>query len=225
MAFQTGRSGDEPLHARSALRLRLFLAGFGLACGIAGIVLFAVLSIPALLGLFAALAAVASVNIAVVVRHMRAGAAYQPGPEVPPYRPAPAERKPRPVRPEVSPRRRHARFIVAAIVTLVLIVNAWAWIWRLSVAASVALTIVAGVALLIGVVASNAGSPALRGNAIPEIESERGIPEADSDVDAVERAAREQEQPAAEGGTARGERGERGESEREERDTRRRRKR
>lgn len=196
MAFNTGRSGDEPVHARSALHLRLLLAGFGLVCGIGGIVLFAVLGIPALLGLFAALAAIAAVNSAVVLRHIRAGADYQPGPEVPPYRPAPAARAPARARPEVPPGRRHARYIAAATVTLVFVINAWTWIWRFSVTASVVLSIVAGVVLLVGVVASNTGSPALRGNAIPDLDSERGIPEADAD--ASEGGDHEQRAPEAE---------------------------
>jgi hypothetical protein len=183
MAFNTGRSGDEPVHARSPLRLRLFLAAFGLACGIGGIVAFAVLHIPLLLGLFAALAAIATVNCAVIVRHIRAGEDYQPGPEVPPFRPAAAApAAPRHARPEVSAARRHMRFAVAAIGSLVLLINAWAWIWRLSVPASVALTVAAGVLLLVGVVASNAGSPVLSGNAIPDIESRQGIPEADEEA-------------------------------------------
>lgn len=205
MSFNTGRSGDEPVHARSALRLRLVLAAFGLAWGLAGTALFAVLNIPALLGLFAAIAAIASVNCAVVVRHIRAGAAYQPGREVPPYRPAPAPRVARPERPEVSPRRRHLRFIVAALGTLVLVINAWAWIWRFSVTASVVLSIVAGVLLLVGVVATNTGSPALRGNAVPDLESREGIPEADTEDDAAgaapESTGREQGKKP-EGGTA-----------------------
>lgn len=193
MSFQTGRSGDEPVHARSALHLRLALAGFGLACGIGGVVLFAVLNIPALLGLFAALAVFAAVNCAVVLRHIRAGADYQPGPEVPPYRPSPArETTTRPSRPEVSPARRHMRFIVAAIGTMVLVINAWAWIWRFSVTASVVLTIVAGVLLLLGVIASNTGSPALRGNAVPDLDPRTGVPEADEEAAASERADREQ---------------------------------
>ncbi|HWG01334.1 MAG TPA: DUF6343 family protein [Trebonia sp.] len=83
----TGRSGDEPRHARSPLRLRLGLAGFGLACAVAGIVIFAVLGVPPMVGVFAALVVVALVDGAVVMRHIRAGGRYQPGPEVPPYRP------------------------------------------------------------------------------------------------------------------------------------------
>ena len=63
-----GRSGDEPLHARSPLRLRLGLTGVGMADAIAGIVLFTVVDVPAMVGVFAALAVLAVVDAVVIVR-------------------------------------------------------------------------------------------------------------------------------------------------------------
>ena len=106
--FHTGRSGDEPMHARSPLKLRLVLAGIGLAFAIAGIILFSIVDQPALLGVFAAFALVAIVDGAIVLRHIRAGERYQPGPQVPPYRARHVDRvvaaKPRPpISPEHSP--------------------------------------------------------------------------------------------------------------------------
>lgn len=106
--FQTGRSGDEPMHARSPLRLRLVLAGVGLAFAIAGIILFAALDEPALIGVFAAVALFTIIDGAIVLAHIRAGDRYQPGPEVPPYRQRHVDRivTARPQPPAVDPKRR-----------------------------------------------------------------------------------------------------------------------
>lgn len=165
--FHTGRSGDEPLHARSPLGLRLGLAGFGLACAIAGIVVFTLADVPALVGVFAALAVVAVVDSAVIVRHLHSGAAFQPVPGTPPYRPPDEDAAPPPP-PSVPPaRRRHALFIWAAVAALVLVVNAWTWVQALSTGWATILSIVAGLLLLFGVVSSNTGSTALRGNSVP----------------------------------------------------------
>jgi Family of unknown function (DUF6343) len=182
-AFQTGRSGDEPMHARSPLRLRLGLAGFGLASAIAGIVLFAVVNVPALVGVFAALAALTVVDAAIVLRHIRAGADYQPGREVPPYRPPRRTRiSSAPEHPEAGPERRHARFFWAAAVALVLIINAWTWVSSVSTGAAAVLSIVAALLLPLGVITANAGSPTLHGNSVPE-----------SDVDAATESEQEPE--------------------------------
>lgn len=171
--FQTGRSGDEPMHARSPLRLRLGLAGFGLAAAIAGIVVFAVTDVPALVGVFAALAVLAVVDAAIVARHIHAGADYQPGPEVPPYRPPRRTRlSSAPEHPEAAPERRHARFFLAAAVALVLIINAWTWVSNISAGAAAVLSIIAALLLPLGVITANAGSPTLRGNSIPDTEVE-----------------------------------------------------
>lgn len=168
--FHTGRSGDEPLHARSPLRLRLGLAGVGLVCAIAGIVVFALVNVPSMVGIFAALAVIALVDAAVVTRHLNSGARYQPGPEVPPYEPSHADAPPPGPPPDVPAGRRHARFVWAASVALVLVINAWAWIWRLSPTWAVVVSAVAAVLLLAGVVASNTGSAVLQGNSVPGTE-------------------------------------------------------
>lgn len=174
--YHTGRSGDEPLHARSPLRLRLGLAGFGLAAAIAGIVVFALTDVPALVGVFAALAVLAVADAAVVLRHIHAGSDYQPGPEVPPYRPLRRTNAAKtPAAHQVAPRRRHATFLWAAFAALVLIINAWTWIADLSTAAAAVLSIVAAVLLPVGVASANVGSPALQGNSVPGTgESETG---------------------------------------------------
>jgi uncharacterized protein DUF6343 len=81
------RTGYEPTQARSPLRLRLGLAVFGLLSGIGAAVGFAVYGHPGWAAVCAAVAAVAAADCAVVIRHIRQGAHYQPGRDVPPYRP------------------------------------------------------------------------------------------------------------------------------------------
>ncbi|WP_405589556.1 DUF6343 family protein [Streptomyces sp. NBC_01190] len=99
------RSGSEPIQARSPLRLRLGLAIFGVVWAAGAAVGFAFADQPGWAGLLAAISAIALADVALVVRRMRQGARYQPGRNVPPYRPAekapadkerPPERKPWP---------------------------------------------------------------------------------------------------------------------------------
>ncbi|WNI18657.1 DUF6343 family protein [Actinacidiphila sp. ITFR-21] len=85
------RGGSEPVQARSPLRLRLGLALLGVGCGTAAAVGFALAGRPGRAAVLAAVAALAAVDAVVVLRRIRQGARYQPGREVPPYRPA--ERK------------------------------------------------------------------------------------------------------------------------------------
>ena len=147
------RTGDEPMHARSALRSRLALALFGLADGLAGIGIFGfwLRTLPFLV-LSAILAAVALVNVLVVLVRMRQGAHFQPGREVPPYRPVDTEYERRPAqqpRRPVSPHRRRVRYVAIIGTAFVLIVLAWFWVRYYSVAAAGAMTAVA--ALLVPV--------------------------------------------------------------------------
>ncbi|MCZ4121999.1 DUF6343 family protein [Streptomyces sp. H39-S7] len=81
------RTGSEPLTARSALRLRLGLAVFGLVWAVGGAVGFAVAGHPEWAVALAVVAAVAAADILLVGRHMRQGPHYQPGRDIPPYRP------------------------------------------------------------------------------------------------------------------------------------------
>ncbi|WP_329458385.1 DUF6343 family protein [Streptomyces sp. NBC_01497] len=92
------RTGNEPVTARSALRLRFWLSVWGLIwCGGAAAV-FALVSVPVLAGVCAALALIAVVDLAVIVHRMRQGAHFQPGRDVPPYEPVYGARRQRPPR-------------------------------------------------------------------------------------------------------------------------------
>lgn len=161
------RSGDEPLHARSALRLRLVLACFGLVWAVAGAVLFAVWGYVPLEVVCVLLAAVALVNIAVVAGHLRAGPHYQPGPDVPPYRPLrepPAPPTPHEV-PPVSRRRR--RYVLAFVAAGIVLANAWTWVQAASLAAAGILSVLALLLIVGGVIAADIDSPILTGREPP----------------------------------------------------------
>jgi hypothetical protein len=88
-----GRTGSEPRQARSPLRLRLTLAILGFVWATAAAVGFALASQPGWAGICAAIAAIAVVDTAVVVHRIHQGAHYQPGRDVPPYRPVEPPRK------------------------------------------------------------------------------------------------------------------------------------
>ncbi|PNE41826.1 MULTISPECIES: DUF6343 family protein [Streptomyces] len=81
------RSGDEPLHARSPLRIRCGLALWGLLWAVAGTVAFVMAGRPQWAAACAALAAVAAADLIMVIRHIRQGPHYQPGRNIPPYEP------------------------------------------------------------------------------------------------------------------------------------------
>ncbi|MER7985805.1 DUF6343 family protein [Streptomyces noursei] len=81
------RSGDEPLHARSALRMRCGLALWGLLWAVAGTVAFVMAGRPQWAAACAALAAVALTDLGMVIRHIHQGPHYQPGRNIPPYEP------------------------------------------------------------------------------------------------------------------------------------------
>ena len=137
------RSGDEPAHARSPLGLRLGLALFGAACGAAGVVLFAVTGHPPLAVGFAVLGVVALVDAAVVARHIRQGPHYQPGPDVPPYRPVEEDRPPRRERLPVPASTRVREYLVLMGVCLGLLLVAWVVLRQVSTTAAVVVTVVA----------------------------------------------------------------------------------
>ncbi|WP_037860715.1 DUF6343 family protein [Streptomyces sp. NRRL S-340] len=81
------RTGSEPTTARSALRARFWLCLWGLAWAMFGTAVFVLLGRPGWAAACGVLWLVIAVDFAVVVRHLRQGAHYQPGRDVPPYRP------------------------------------------------------------------------------------------------------------------------------------------
>jgi Family of unknown function (DUF6343) len=81
------RTGSEPVTARSALRMRFWLSVWGLIWTAAGAAAFALADAPVFAGICAALALIALVDLVVIVRRMRQGPHFQPGPDIPPYEP------------------------------------------------------------------------------------------------------------------------------------------
>ncbi|MBT2366669.1 hypothetical protein J7E88_15450 [Streptomyces sp. ISL-10] len=81
------RTGNEPITARSPLRLRLWLGVWGLIWTAAGTAVFAWAGRPGWAAAFGALFLVVAVDVVMVIRHMRQGPHYQPGRDVPPYEP------------------------------------------------------------------------------------------------------------------------------------------
>lgn len=81
------RTGSEPRTARSPLRLRLVLALWGLLWAVGGTLAFAATGRVGWAVACGCLALVVTVDLVMVVRHIRQGPHYQPGRDVPPYNP------------------------------------------------------------------------------------------------------------------------------------------
>ncbi|MFD8568305.1 DUF6343 family protein [Streptomyces sp. NPDC057694] len=80
------RTGDEPVTARSPLRLRLGLALFGLLWTTAGTVAFLFAHRPGWALACGVLWLITTIDLFMITRHIRQGPHYQPGRDVPPYK-------------------------------------------------------------------------------------------------------------------------------------------
>ena len=151
------RSGDEPEHARSPLRLRVGLAGFGLAAALVAALVVHSVAPGAIVIVFLVIALVAAVDLIAVGRELRQGPHFQPGSDVPPYRPVNPE--PRTRRPRAPPteRIRMRRYLTLMIVCLTLIVLAWFWVRFYSTAIAVGMSMVAAVLPPVAVIVANFG--------------------------------------------------------------------
>ena len=81
------RTGSEPTTARSALRARLWFSVWGLIWTMAGTAAFALVGRPGWAAAGGILLLIIAVDLAMILRHIRQGPHYQPGRDVPPYRP------------------------------------------------------------------------------------------------------------------------------------------
>ncbi|MEV7079191.1 DUF6343 family protein [Streptomyces sp. NPDC093516] len=81
------RTGSEPRTARSALRARFWLSLWGLVWAVVGTVAFTLAGRPGWAVASGVLLLVVTIDLVVVLRHIRQGPHYQPGPDIPPYRP------------------------------------------------------------------------------------------------------------------------------------------
>lgn len=153
------RTGDEPMHARSALGLRLALTLAGFACWALAAVIMLSAGERMLALVFGLVAVVAAVNAGFVVRRLRQGPHWQPTPATPPYRPVDEDRprSPRPPREPVSEQTRARRYLVIMGICIGLLVLAWGVVRLWSVPLAVGMSLVAMVLPPIAAVVANAG--------------------------------------------------------------------
>lgn len=81
------RTGNEPVTARSPLRLRCGLAAWGALVTAAGTAAFALVGRPGWAAACGLLLLVTLVDLTMIIRHIRQGPHYQPGRDIPPYEP------------------------------------------------------------------------------------------------------------------------------------------
>ena len=152
------RTGDEPVHARSALGLRLALTVAGFACWAVAAVIMLVAGERVLALVFGLVAILALVNAGVVVHRMRQGPHWQPGRSTPPYHPV--EDRPRPARPPrapVSEQTRARRYLLIMGTCIGLLVLAWGFVRLWSVPVAVGISVVAMVMPPVAALIANSG--------------------------------------------------------------------
>ncbi|MEU8530224.1 MULTISPECIES: DUF6343 family protein [Streptomyces] len=81
------RTGNEPVTARSPLRMRFWLSLWGLLWAAFGTAVFALLGSTGWATACGVLFVVVAVDMVMVLRHIHQGAHYQPGRDIPPYEP------------------------------------------------------------------------------------------------------------------------------------------
>ncbi|RSS76777.1 DUF6343 family protein [Streptomyces sp. WAC06614] len=81
------RSGNEPVTARSPLRLRFWLSVWGLLWAAGGTVVFALAGRPGWAAACGVLLLLVATDLVIVVHHLRRGPHWQPGRDIPPYEP------------------------------------------------------------------------------------------------------------------------------------------
>jgi uncharacterized protein DUF6343/DUF3099 family protein len=151
------RTGDEPMHARSALGLRLALTLAGFVCWAVAAVIMLAVGERVLAGVFGLIAVLAGVNGAFVVHRMRQGPHWQPPSSTPPYRPVEEDRPRRTPPPSVSERTRARRYLLLMGTCLGLIVLAWGVVRLWSVPIAVGMSLVAMVLPPIAALVANSG--------------------------------------------------------------------
>lgn len=150
------RSGDEPTHARSPLRMRLTMALIGVASAIGGVVFFVTQHAAGFVVFCAVVGVAALVDAIVVARHIRQGPHWQPGRDIPPYRPV---EEPYDLPERRSPLSRHTRehvYLAMMGACLVLVVLAWTVVRLFSPGLAIAMSVVAAFIPPFAVMVANA---------------------------------------------------------------------
>ena len=104
---------------------------------------------------FAVVAVIAAVDVIVATVRIRQGPHFQPGPDVPPYRPVDRQRPEQRARDPVPLRTRRRVYTAMMGVCLTLILLAWVWIRLVSTTAAIAMSAVAAVIPPIAAVFAN----------------------------------------------------------------------
>ncbi|MFL6115431.1 MAG: DUF6343 family protein [Catenulispora sp.] len=150
------RSGDEPMHARSPLRMRLTMALIGLASALGGVVFFLTQHATGWVIACAAIGVLAFADVLVVVHHIRQGPHYQPGRDIPPYRPVETPEDYPPPRKPLSQRTREQVYLAMMGTCLTLVVLAWTLVRLFSPGLAVAMSVVAAFIPPFAVMVANA---------------------------------------------------------------------
>jgi hypothetical protein len=150
------RSGDEPMHARSPLRMRLTMAVIGFVSAVAGILFFASQHATGWVTACAVIALLTLADAVVVVRHIRAGPHYQPGRDIPPYRPVEEPEDRRPYRGPLPQRTRETVYLAMMGVCLTLVILAWTVVRLFSSTAAVVMSVIAAFIPPFAVMVANA---------------------------------------------------------------------
>ena len=156
--FRRIRSGDEPMHARSPLRMRLTMALIGVASAVGGVIFFATQHAVGFIVFCAVIGLAALVDALVVARHIRQGPHWQPGRDIPPYRPVEGPRE-QEADARQSPLSQHTReqvYLAMMGTCLVLITLAWTVVRLFSPGLAIAMSAVAAVIPPFAVMVANA---------------------------------------------------------------------
>ncbi|MBW8806637.1 MAG: DUF3099 domain-containing protein [Catenulisporales bacterium] len=137
------RSGDEPMHARSPLRMRLTMALIGLASALGGVAFFLTQHATGWVIACAVIGVLALADTLLVVHHIRQGPHYQPGRDIPPYRPVEEPEDYPPPREPLSQRTREQVYLAMMGTCLALVVLAWTVVRLFSPGLAVAMSVVA----------------------------------------------------------------------------------
>ena len=150
------RSGDEPMHARSPLRMRLTMALIGVASAIFGVIFFAYQHAPGFVVFCAVVGALAAADAVVVAHHIRQGPHWQPGRDIPPYHPVEEPWDYPPPRPPWSQRRREQVYLAMMATCLALVIVAWTVVRLFSPTVAVVMSVIAAFIPPFAVMVANA---------------------------------------------------------------------
>ena len=150
------RSGDEPVHARSPLRMRLTMALIGVVSAVGGVIFFATQHAAGFIVFCAVVGIAALLDALVVARHIRQGPHWQPGRDIPPYRPV---EEPREQPAQGTPLSQHTReqvYLAMMGTCLVLVILAWTVVRLFSPGLAIAMSVVAAFIPPFAVMVANA---------------------------------------------------------------------